>query len=189
MVRRLVPPRAEPQGPRVRAATLEDRAFVQALSVEVFNQFGDYGNFLPGYLSHPSVFTSIYDDGGAALGFVMIALVLSDEPLASAAPRSLPPAENDEEDRWLDAEILAIAVSPGHQARGIGRRLMEHALDFARAWHRSSGVRSVQLNVADTNTRAYEFFLRHGFRVLDADDGSYPRGQRSIRMLRTLEGY
>jgi len=84
-------------------------------------------------------------------------------------------------------ELIAIAVDPRHQAQGVGKRLLLHALEFARAWQQTTGVRSVQLNVADTNRRALEFFTRTGFVVLDPNDGTYPRGQRSIRMVRPLE--
>lgn len=188
MVRRLVsPPRDAGSAPRARAATLEDLDFVRELSDEVFREFGDYGGFLPGYLSHPSVFSTILesaDDGrspGRRLGFVMIALVLSDQPLPALGPR-----RSWAEARWLDAEILAIAVVPGEQTRGYGKLLIQHAIDFAESWARSTGVRSLQLNVAETNRRAYAFFERHGFRVLSEDDGAYPRGQRSIRMVRPL---
>jgi len=189
MVRRLVPPAGSPDlaAPRIRAAGADDSDFVRTLSEEVFREFGDYGSFLPGYLSHPSVFTSILEApraaGRAQLGFVMIALVLSEQPLDDGAP----PLRSGAEARWLDAEILAIAVSPEHQGAGHGRRLLLHAIDFAEAWARRSGVRSLQLNVADTNRRAFGFFERHAFRVLAEDDGAYPKGQRSIRMVRTLE--
>jgi ribosomal protein S18 acetylase RimI-like enzyme len=188
MVRRLVSsPRASRSEPRTRAATLDDLDFVRELSDEVFREFGDYGGFLPAYLSHPSVFSTILesaDDGlalGRRLGFVMIALVLSEQPLPALGPQ-----RSWADERWLDAEILAIAVVPGEQARGRGRLLIQHAIDFAESWARSTGVRSLQLNVAETNRRAYAFFERHGFEVLCEDDGAYPRGQRSIRMVRRL---
>jgi ribosomal protein S18 acetylase RimI-like enzyme len=185
MVRRIVPtPAPRPTAPRLRTATSDDADFVRSLSEVVFQQFGDYGGFLPGYLSHPSVFTSILEDEQDQLGFVMIALVLSEEPLPEPAPVS--PLRRGGEERWLDAEILAIAVAPERQARGHGRALIQHAIDFAEAWALSSGVRSLQLNVAETNHRAFAFFERHGFRVLSEDDGAYPRGQRSIRMVRPL---
>jgi ribosomal protein S18 acetylase RimI-like enzyme len=178
MVRRVIPTRPRPEW-RLRAAGTLDEPFIRELSVAVFSQFGDYGAFLPGYLRHPSVFTTISEDeAGAPTGFIMVALVLSEVELPEAA---LPPASDGQ---WLDAEILAIAVDPTHQTRGVGKRLMQHALDLARAWQQSSAVRSVQLNVADTNVSAIQFFQRSGFVVLNPEDGVYPMGQRSIRMVR-----
>jgi ribosomal protein S18 acetylase RimI-like enzyme len=178
MVRRVIPTPPQPEW-RLRAASELDEPFIRELSIEVFSQFGEYGTFLPGYLKHPSVFTTISEDAqGAPMGFIMVALVLSEVELPDS---SVPPAS---EGQWLDAEILAIAVNPSHQACGVGRRLIQHALDLANAWQQSSTVRSVQLNVADTNTRALQFFGRSGFVVLDPEDGVYPMGQRSIRMVR-----
>jgi ribosomal protein S18 acetylase RimI-like enzyme len=63
---------------------------------------------------------------------------------------------------------------------------MGQTLELARAWHQSSGLRSVQLNVADTNHHALTFFRRSGFDVLDPQDGVYPKGQQSIRMVKYL---
>jgi ribosomal protein S18 acetylase RimI-like enzyme len=181
MVRRVIPP-AAPQQPgegHLRAATGADESFIRDLSIEVFDQFGDYGAFLPGYLTHASVFTTIYEEDRPR-GFIMVALVLSEQEL----PRQPePPVEAQGEREWLDAEVLAIAVSPTHQSRGVGKRLMQHALDLAQAWHQSSALRSLQLNVADTNHHAIAFFRRSGFEVLDPHDGVYPRGQESIRMV------
>jgi ribosomal protein S18 acetylase RimI-like enzyme len=186
MVRSVVnPPGGAEPDIELRAGTAADLPFVRDLSVEVFSQFGDYGIFLPEYLNHPSVFTTVVEDHGVPAGFIMLALVVSDdqgdgEPGGSGS-EALPFAP----DKRLDAEILAIAVAPSYQARGIGERLMLHALGQAEAWHsRSEGVRSVQLNVADTNERAIHFFTKMGFRVANPNDGTYPCGQRSIRMRR-----
>jgi ribosomal protein S18 acetylase RimI-like enzyme len=183
MVRRVISLPPAPEGLRFRAATKGDLSFIRDLSVEVFNQFGDYGNFLPGYLSHPSVFTTVAEERGLAIGFTMLALVVSELPLPGPPT---PPTHEEGGPRWLDAELIAIAVSPGQQARGIGRQLMEQALEFSRSWQATAGVRSVQLNVADTNTHAFDFFTRLGFEILDSNDGTYPKGQRSVRMFRPL---
>ena len=186
MVRRVIPPPPPPRPGegRLRAATSADEGFIRELSIEVFDQFGDYGTFLPGYLKHPSVFTTIYEDEQPC-GFVMVALVLSTQALPGQ-PEPPPEGMDGREHEWLDGEILAIAVSPAHQSRGVGTRLMSHTLDLARAWHESSSLRSVQLNVADTNHHAIAFFRRSGFEVLDPSDGQYPKGQQSIRMVQYL---
>lgn len=188
MVRRLVSPLSTrpPEGLRFRAATRGDLAFVRELSAEVFDQFGDYGSFLPGYLSHPSVFTTIAEERGTRVGFTMLALVVSEQALPVSVVPCAETGAQGQQPRWLDAELIAIAVSPAHQQRGLGTGLMEHALGFAHAWQSTAGVRSIQLNVADTNQRAFDFFSGLGFQVLDPNDGTYPRGQRSIRMFRLL---
>lgn len=183
MVRRRVPPLADPDPStlRVRDGRAEDAEFVRALASQVFGQFGDYAAFLPPYLTHPSVFTALAEQQGRPLGYVMLALVRSARALPwDAGP---PLAEGEEH---LDAEVLAIAVEPGLQGRGVGRRLLQHALACATTWQSSVGVRSIQLNVADTNLSARRFFERNGFLEVDPADGTYPKGQRSIRMARKL---
>ena len=181
MVRRRIPPLPPDSGAfRVREGTAADVAFVRDVSAEVFTQFGDYGAFLPSYLEHPSVFTVVGEEQGRPMGFLMLALV--------ASTRAMPwePPKRGEPEEVLDAEVLAIAVSPQHQSRQVGTRLMEYAVSCAVGWHRTVAVRSLQLNVAHTNHRAYSFFTRQGFVEVDPSDGFYPRGQRSIRMARRL---
>jgi ribosomal protein S18 acetylase RimI-like enzyme len=196
MVRRYIPQRDGDTTFRIRAGSNKDVAFVRALSTEVFDQFGDYGTFLPTYLNHPSVLTAIGEEHGAPVGFIMLALVSSTRGLPwegdAVAARSDPAGEleaaDEEEDReWLDAEVLAIAVEPAHQAAEVGTRLLQYALSCAEGWQRTMGVRSVQLNVAHTNRGAIRFFDRMGFVEIDPYDGTYPKGQRSIRMARLID--
>jgi ribosomal protein S18 acetylase RimI-like enzyme len=178
MVRRRIPPAPADRTFRIREGTADDDDFVREVSQRVFEQFGDYGAFLPSYLEHPSVFTVIAEEEGRPVGFVMLALV--------ASSRAMPWEEGEVSDETLDAEVLAIAVSPEHQSRRVGSRLMDYAVTCAEGWHRTVAVRSLQLNVAHTNHRAYSFFAREGFVEVDPRDGFYPRGQRSIRMARRL---
>ena len=182
MVRRRIPPPEPSHGLHIRCGTIEDEPFVRELSTTVFDQFGDYGSFLPGYLTHPSVFTAIGEHAGLPVGFVMLALVSTQRPVPW--PCDPGPGENGS---WLDAEVLAIAVRPASQSQGVGRALMDHALARARVWSETVELRSVQLNVADTNTRAMEFFEKVGFVEADPADGTYPKGQRSIRMARRIQ--
>jgi len=183
MVRRRVAPSAaaRPEGFHIRIGTPEDSAFVRQLSTEVFTQFGDYSDLLPSYLEHRSVFTAIGESEGLAVGFIMLALVTSKRPL----PWELEQLANPRGE-WLDVEILAIAVRPEQQGRHIGQQLMQYAFRCAGEWQRISGVRTLQLNVASTNSRARRFFRKMGFRVVAPADGVYPRGQRSIRMARPV---
>jgi ribosomal protein S18 acetylase RimI-like enzyme len=180
MVRKLNIP-GEGQRIRFRSATRRDFNFIRHLSAEVFDIFGDYGTFLPRYLDHPAVQTTVCEVDGKPCGFIMVALVIGDRilPWERDLWQGLRRQE-DAESGSLDAEVVAIAVEPGYQGRGLGRMLMEQALTYV---SRCPGpVRSIQLNVAHTNSRAMEFFRRQGFQLVDAADGTYPRGQRSIRM-------
>lgn len=169
---------------KIRAGIGRDEPFVKALSSEVFDQFGDYGTFLPTYLNHPSVFTSIVELSNAPVGFLMLAVVASQRPLPGDDDLVVDEEDGTEQDpqEWLDAEILAIAVVPQCQGRSIGRHLLRHALNYVASWQRAISLRSVQLNVADSNCKAIRFFKKMGFVVVNPEDGKYPMGQRSIRM-------
>ena len=134
------------------------------LSRDVFAVFGDYETTLPRYLRMPGVETLICHHRGQPAGFLMLALLLSDDN------RSAPD----------HAEILAIAVDPSHQGRGLGKAMLRHA----RRWAQTCGwpVATLQLNVAHTNQRAFALFEAFGFWVMEPNDGTYDGGQRSIRM-------
>ena len=182
--RRILRPRPRDRAFQIREGTADDVPFVRMLSDEVFAQFGDYATFLPSYIEHTSVFTAIAEERGAPAGFLMLALVASTRVM---------PWEHEDDDldhgeapEALDAEVLAIAVAPEHQSRHCGSRLMEYALTCADGWHQTVDVRSLQLNVADTNRQARRFFARFGFEEVEPHDGVYPMGQRSIRMARRL---
>ena len=55
---------------------------------------------------------------------------------------------------------LTIVVHPGHQGRGIGKRLLTSLIEWARA---APGVRKIELNVRSTNTRAIGLYRSLGF--------------------------
>jgi ribosomal protein S18 acetylase RimI-like enzyme len=189
MVRKVVPPpeHSDPKALRMRMATRADASFIADLSAIVFSQFGDYSSFLPSYLEHPSVLTSLCERQDTPLGFLMLALVLGEEDPDEVDAEASDGPEGNPEQGSLDAEVLAIAVSPDFHNTGVGKRLMQHAIDISRVWHQSTGVRSLRLNVADTNLKAIGFFQHMGFKVINPEDGVYPKGQRSIRMARFFD--
>jgi GNAT superfamily N-acetyltransferase len=55
--------------------------------------------------------------------------------------------------------IELMLVAPGHEGRGIGRRL----LAFAEGWSISAGARSLGVLVEADNARARSFYVRSGF--------------------------
>src|SRR5262249_60371296 len=84
------------------------------------------------------------------------------------------------------AALLAIAVAPAAQGRGVGKQLLEHAIGQARGARRRLPLRELRLSVADTNARARRLFVRHGFRLMDGDHGLYDGGQIALHMSRKL---
>ena len=170
---------------QLRPSRPDDLDFVTRLSGDVFNVFGAYDEFLPRYLNHPQVITTVALLGVDRVGFTMLALVMSEEPLPWRGPPS-PADEGDDLEApprmWVDAEMVAIAVAPSWQAQGIGRHLLGSVIAFTQDRASEHHLRSLQLNVASDNARALALFRSEGFRVVNEEDGRYPRGQRSIRM-------
>ncbi|MBI1274277.1 MAG: GNAT family N-acetyltransferase [Alphaproteobacteria bacterium] len=71
-----------------------------------------------------------------------------------------------------EAEILTIAVLPRYQRRGFGRRLVQLAVDEARA----AGAARILLEVAADNPAAQALYRDTGFADIGARRGYYKRG-------------
>ena len=83
----------------------------------------------------------------------------------------------------LVADLVAIAVEPKLQSRGVGGALLERA--FALVAGAEPPLKEMWLVVAENNQRAQRFFGRHGFR-LGRGLGVYPAGQRALRMVKPI---
>jgi ribosomal-protein-alanine N-acetyltransferase len=85
------------------------------------------------------------------------------------------------------ADLLAIAVAPGHRGRGVGRQLLQAAVKRARELARVNVVCALRLTVAEGNPAARHLFENAGFRYVPRHEGHYPKGQRALRMELLLE--
>jgi ribosomal-protein-alanine N-acetyltransferase len=74
-----------------------------------------------------------------------------------------------------EAEILTIAVHSPHRSRGIGRALMSDTLSRLADWH----VRSLFLEVEQTNRAAIALYSRMGFREVGQRRGYYQKQRES----------
>jgi ribosomal protein S18 acetylase RimI-like enzyme len=83
------------------------------------------------------------------------------------------------------ADLLALAVLPAFQRRGIGGKLLTHVIEVAERVAPSSRIAALRLTVAETNVAAQRLYARAGFRVVDGS-ATYDRGQRALRMARPL---
>jgi ribosomal protein S18 acetylase RimI-like enzyme len=83
------------------------------------------------------------------------------------------------------ADLLALAVLPAFQHRGIGSKLLTHVIEVAERVAPSSRITTLRLTVAETNVAAQRLYARAGFRVVDGS-ATYDRGQRALRMVRPL---
>ena len=64
------------------------------------------------------------------------------------------------EEKEKHVGILGIGVDKGYRAKGIGEALIRNALERAK----QQDLEKVQLGVFASNTRAYEFYKKQGFR-------------------------
>lgn len=70
-----------------------------------------------------------------------------------------------------ECEILSIGVAPGHRCKGIGRRLVDAALEQAEA----RGAAALYLEVAEDNLAARALYAAAEFAVVSQRPGYYRR--------------
>ena len=139
--------------------------FVESLSAAVFSRFGDYASVLPEWLSQPGIHTCIAQAGNTAVGFAMYGATLE-------------PAH--------ELNLLAIAVVPAWQSRGVGRKLLQHVETVAAGAAASGGRAYVHVTVAEDNTKARRLFELSGYETVPGREGVYPAGQRSLDMRKKI---
>ena len=143
-----------------RPADPGDRGFVRDVSTEVFARFGDYATLLPPLVESPWVRTTVALEDGVPVGFAMLAL--DDLPLG-------------------ELDLVAIAVLPGRQRRGVATRLLCRLETEIRELPVGDGL-VLRLTVAEDNAPARELFRRAGFVRTPGEHGRYSGGQRSLGM-------
>lgn len=67
-------------------------------------------------------------------------------------------------------ELLNIVVSPAHQAKGLGKKLMQHLTDFALA----NRIHSTFLEVRRSNQTAIALYQKLGFEQVGVRKNYYP---------------
>lgn len=72
-----------------------------------------------------------------------------------------------------EAELLTMAVDPGHRRRGAGRALLEAVIDCTRI----AGAASLFLEVGADNAVACSLYGQKDFRVVGRRAGYYQRGK------------
>lgn len=82
-------------------------------------------------------------------------------------------------------KVSPLIVTPAfRRGTGVGTSLLEWAQHYAD----SHGARQLYCTVADSNTDAREFFLRHGFVPAGSSDSHYQVGTRETMMYKPLQG-
>lgn len=155
----------------IRRAEVTDYPWIIATGAEAYRDLGDYTRILPSWLEQPGVLAWIDQDlQGRGRGFAMLGFYLDSS------------GSNAE----VVADLLALAVLPQYQHRGIGTKLLTHVIEVAERVAPSSGISSLRLTVAETNLDAQRLYTRAGFDLADGS-ATYDRGQRALRMVRPLK--
>jgi len=161
----------------IRRAEVADHPWIVATGAEAYRDLGDYTRILPSWLEQPGVLAWIdHDLQGRGRGFAMLGFYLED-PGAPKRPADI--------GSHVVADLLALAVLPAYQSKGIGTKLLHHVIEVAERVAPSSKITSLRLTVAETNTGAQRLYARNGFRIIDGS-ATYDRGQRALRMARPL---
>jgi len=137
----------------IRLAIDGDLGFIRELSSEAFSIFGDYSEVIDLWFSNPEVITVVYvHNGQNPLGFGLVSVITG--------------------------EILAIAVAPKYQRKGIGSALLNY-IEFLAA---QRDLSMLLLHTAEENEEAQLFFQGAGFQVIRTHKGYYPKGQTALIM-------
>ena len=140
----------------IRRAEVQDHPWIVATGAEAYRDLGDYTRILPSWLEQPGVLAWIDQDvSGRGRGFAMLGFY-SEE---TAAPRA--------GKQQVVADLLALAVLPAYQNKGIGTKLLDHVIDVAERVAPASHITQLRLTVAEHNTAAQRLYARNAFNIVE----------------------
>src|SRR5207302_2039123 len=120
-----------------------------------YRDLGDYTRILPSWLEQPGVLAWIEEDAsGRGRGFAMLGFYSEPSPGVPA-----PGVQH------VVADLLALAVLPAFQRKGIGSVLLEHVIEVAERVAPASHITQLRLTVAEHNTGAQRLYARSGFHI------------------------
>ena len=145
-------------------ADLSDGIYIAYLTDQVFDVYGSYSPVVLQWFESQRCLTLMACAEKGPVGFVMIGPLLIDKGSS------------------VTSEVLAIAVDPEYQAKGIGRMLLKAIEEEARKMH----VERLILHTASHNKAALGLFEAHGFRTERSISRFYPNGQDAFEMMKIL---
>jgi ribosomal protein S18 acetylase RimI-like enzyme len=156
-----------PQSDRIRvvAAKAADIDFVERLSEIAFRKYGSYQRVITQWFQSEMTETIIGHMGGRPVGFAMIGMI------------------KDETSAQDICEILAIAVTPTKQHKGIGHLLLRAVEKKASEWP----VERIFLHTAKDNIAARDLFTKHGYVSSGMKTNFYPEGQDALLMSKIIQ--
>ena len=149
---------------RLRPGRESDAPFIGRLSGKVFGIYGPYGSLVSQWFATGATVTLVAFVDRVPAGFSMVGAAFQVDDTAHAA------------------ELLALAVEPEYQRRGVGTLLMQ-AVERAAL---QCGMKKLFLHTATENTPAQRLFERNGFQVHRIIEDFYPEGQDALHMGREM---
>jgi GNAT superfamily N-acetyltransferase len=166
----------------IRRAEVQDHPWIVATGAEAYRDLGDYTRILPSWLEQPGVLAWIDNDvQGRGRGFAMLGFY-TEEPIIQ---RPTMTAGTPATGAYVVADLLALAVLPMYQRKGIGTKLLDHVIDVAERVAPASNITQLRLTVAEHNVGAQRLYARNHFHIVEGA-ATYDRGQRALRMVRDL---
>lgn len=149
---------------RIVQAKAVDLEFIKRLSGVAFRKYGFYQEVISQWFQSELTETIIGRLDGRPVGFAMMGIIW------------------DEVSAQKVCELLAIAVEPKKQKKGIGQMLLRAAEKTASKWQ----VERVFLHTAKDNIAARGLFTRNGYISLGLKMHFYPEGQDALVMSKTI---
>ena len=78
--------------------------------------------------------------------------------------------------------ICQIAIHPNYQHQSLGTRLLEEVFKDAKA----KKVRTLTLEVRESNEKAINFYKKHGFKITLCKERYYSNGENAIYMIKEV---
>ncbi|MEU3979116.1 GNAT family N-acetyltransferase [Streptomyces sp. NPDC026672] len=152
----------DPSGPqvRLRLATEQDLPLLARLDERIFKEFAYPFFTLRQLMDVCGEDLLVLDDGRDLVGYVLVG------------------TRPDRKRSW----VLGLGVDERMRGRGMGRRLMEAALDLMRA----EGVVEAALTVDPENASARALYQAFGFEQIDDRRDYFGPGQHRLIMVRPL---
>jgi GNAT superfamily N-acetyltransferase len=172
----------------IRRAEIQDHPWIVATGAEAYRDLGDYTRILPSWLEQPGVLAWIDNDvQGRGRGFAMLGFYTEDAAgnVAATGAGTRPGTPDGGPKTLVVADLLALAVLPTYQRKGIGTKLLDHVIDVAERVAPASSIQQLRLTVAEHNVGAQRLYARNGFHIVEGS-ATYDRGQRALRMVRPL---
>lgn len=152
-----------------------DLPWIRGLATCAYHDLGDYAAHVVSWLTHSQIFAYVDESPeGERRGFFLLGFFDQIRQLRQVRNRE------------MVADLLALAVAPAHRGRGVGRTMVEYAIAATEAVGERCSLREMRLTVADDNAIGRQLYLSSGFAIRDEHYGSYPGGQRAIRMARQI---